>query len=99
MNDRGDKRVIRPVAPPTITRDGRPHDRGAQRRKFIPVYAANMVGHKLASFTTRTFRGHSGKKAEKGCRGSRRRGGDRTMEVRTASLCSGSAQKVRWSPT
>ncbi|MEE8278642.1 MAG: 30S ribosomal protein S19 [Thermoanaerobaculia bacterium] len=35
--------------------------------KFIPVYITeNMVGHKLGEFAmTRTFRGHSGKKAEK----------------------------------
>jgi small subunit ribosomal protein S19 len=33
--------------------------------KFIPVYVSeNMVGHKLGEFAmTRTFRGHSGKKA------------------------------------
>ena len=35
--------------------------------KFIPVYISeNMVGHKLGEFApTRTFRGHSGKLAEK----------------------------------
>ena len=35
--------------------------------KFIPVYVTeNMVGHKLGEFaTTRTFRGHGGKKVEK----------------------------------
>ncbi len=35
--------------------------------KFIPVYITeNMVGHKLGEFAmTRTFRGHSGRKAEK----------------------------------
>ena len=34
-------------------------------KKFIPVYVTeNMVGHKLGEFSmTRTFRGHSGKKA------------------------------------
>ena len=38
--------------------------------KFIPVYVSeNMVGHKLGEFAmTRTFRGHSGKKVEKGAR-------------------------------
>ena len=38
--------------------------------KFIPVYVSeNMVGHKLGEFAmTRTFRGHSGKKAEKGAK-------------------------------
>ncbi len=37
-------------------------------RKFIPVYVTeNMVGHKLGEFAlTRTFKGHGGKKAEKG---------------------------------
>ena len=36
-------------------------------RKFIPVYVTeNMVGHKLGEFApTRTFKGHSGTKAEK----------------------------------
>jgi small subunit ribosomal protein S19 len=35
--------------------------------KFIPIYISeNMVGHKLGEFApTRTFRGHSGKLAEK----------------------------------
>jgi small subunit ribosomal protein S19 len=35
---------------------------------FIPIYVSeNMVGHKLGEFAmTRTFRGHAGKKAEKG---------------------------------
>ena len=39
-------------------------------KKFIPVYVTeNMVGHKLGEFAmTRTFRSHSGKKAEKGAR-------------------------------
>jgi small subunit ribosomal protein S19 len=39
-------------------------------QKFIPVYVSeNMVGHKLGEFAmTRTFRSHSGKKAEKGAR-------------------------------
>ena len=54
-------------------------------RKFIPVYVAeNMVGHKLGEFApTRTFKGHSGKKAEKPARPSparrrrRRRGAGR----------------------
>ncbi len=35
--------------------------------KFIPVFISeNMVGHKLGEFAmTRTYRGHSGSKAEK----------------------------------
>jgi small subunit ribosomal protein S19 len=39
-------------------------------QKFIPVYVSeNMVGHKLGEFAqTRTFRGHSGAKKEKGAR-------------------------------
>jgi small subunit ribosomal protein S19 len=37
-------------------------------KKFTPVYVSeNMVGHKLGEFSpTRTFKGHSGKKVEKG---------------------------------
>ena len=37
-------------------------------KKFIPVFITeNMVGHKLGEFSpTRTFRGHSGKKADRG---------------------------------
>lgn len=39
-------------------------------KKFIPVFVTeNMVGHKLGEFSpTRTFRGHGGKKADKGSR-------------------------------
>ena len=37
-------------------------------QKFVPVYVTeNMVGHKLGEFAlTRTFRGHSGTKKDKG---------------------------------
>ena len=37
-------------------------------KQHIPVYVTeNMVGHKLGEFApTRTFKGHSGKKVEKG---------------------------------
>jgi small subunit ribosomal protein S19 len=37
-------------------------------QKFIPVFVTeNMVGHKLGEFAlTRTFRGHSGGRKEKG---------------------------------
>ena len=37
-------------------------------KQHIPVYVTeNMVGHKLGEFSpTRTFKGHSGKKVEKG---------------------------------
>jgi len=39
--------------------------------KFIPVFVTeNMVGHKLGEFApTRTFRGHSGTKADKAAKG------------------------------
>ena len=39
-------------------------------KKFIPVFVTeNMVGHKLGEFSpTRTFRGHGGKKADRGSR-------------------------------
>jgi small subunit ribosomal protein S19 len=37
-------------------------------KKFIPVFITeNMVGHKLGEFSpTRTFRGHGGRKVERG---------------------------------
>jgi len=37
-------------------------------RKFVPVFVSeNMVGHKLGEFAiTRTFRGHTGTRKEKG---------------------------------
>ncbi|MCX6638970.1 MAG: 30S ribosomal protein S19 [bacterium] len=36
-------------------------------KKFLPIFITeNMVGHKLGEFSpTRTFRGHSGKKADR----------------------------------
>lgn len=39
-------------------------------KKFIPVFITeNMVGHKLGEFAlTRTFRGHGGRKADRGSR-------------------------------
>jgi small subunit ribosomal protein S19 len=72
MNDAGTKRVIKTwsrrstVIPEMVGHTIAVHN-GA---KFIPVYVSeNMVGHKLGEFAmTRTFRGHSGKKAEKGSR-------------------------------
>jgi len=72
MNDRGEKRVIRTwsrrstVIPEMVGHTLAVHN----GNKFIPVYVSeNMVGHKLGEFAmTRTFRGHSGKKAEKGAR-------------------------------
>ena len=40
-------------------------------KKFVPVYVTeNMVGHKLGEFApTRTFKGHTGGKAEAGAKG------------------------------
>jgi small subunit ribosomal protein S19 len=72
MNERGDKRVIKTwsrrstVIPEMVGHTLAVHN----GTKFIPVYVSeNMVGHKLGEFAmTRTFRGHSGKKAEKGAR-------------------------------
>jgi len=39
-------------------------------KKFLPIFVTeNMVGHKLGEFApTRLFRGHGGKKADKGAR-------------------------------
>ncbi len=69
MNDRGDKRVIKTWSRrSTITPEMVGHTMAVHNgAKFIPVYVSeNMVGHKLGEFSqTRTFRGHSGKKAEK----------------------------------
>ncbi|HEX2644010.1 MAG TPA: 30S ribosomal protein S19 [Thermoanaerobaculia bacterium] len=72
MNDRGDKRVIKTwsrrstIIPEMVGHTIAVHN----GTKFIPVYVSeNMVGHKLGEFAmTRTFRGHSGKKVEKGAR-------------------------------
>ena len=72
MNDRGEKRVIKTwsrrstVIPEMVGHTIAVHN----GTKFIPVYVSeNMVGHKLGEFAmTRTFRGHSGKKVEKGAR-------------------------------
>src|SRR5688572_17229945 len=67
MNERGDRRVIKTwsrrstVIPEMVGHTLAVHN----GTKFIPVYVSeNMVGHKLGEFAmTRTFRGHSGKKA------------------------------------
>ena len=72
MNGRGEKRVIKTwsrrstIIPEMVGHTIAVHN-GA---KFIPVYVSeNMVGHKLGEFAmTRTFRGHGGKKVEKGAR-------------------------------
>jgi small subunit ribosomal protein S19 len=72
MNSRGDKRVIKTwsrrstVIPEMVGHTLAVHN----GTKFIPVYVSeNMVGHKLGEFAmTRTFRGHSGSRKEKGAR-------------------------------
>jgi len=72
MNSRGDKRVIKTwsrrstVIPEMVGHTMAVHN----GTKFIPVYVSeNMVGHKLGEFAmTRTFRGHSGSRKEKGAR-------------------------------
>ncbi|HXU47272.1 MAG TPA: 30S ribosomal protein S19 [Thermoanaerobaculia bacterium] len=72
MNDRGDKRVIKTWSRrSTVTPEMVGHTFAVHNgTKFIPVYVSeNMVGHKLGEFAmTRTFRGHGGKKVEKGAR-------------------------------
>jgi small subunit ribosomal protein S19 len=72
MNDRGDRRVIKTWSRrSTVTPDMVGHTLAVHNgTKFIPVFVSeNMVGHKLGEFAmTRTFRGHSGRKAEKGAR-------------------------------
>ncbi len=72
MNQRGDKRVIKTWSRrSTVTPEMVGHTLAVHNgMKFIPVYVSeNMVGHKLGEFAmTRTFRGHGGKRAEKGAR-------------------------------
>lgn len=67
MNSSGEKRVIKTWSRrSTVTPDMVGHTLAVHNgAKFIPVYVSeNMVGHKLGEFAmTRTFRGHSGKKA------------------------------------
>ena len=69
MNKQRDKKVIKTWSRrSTISPDMVGHTIAVHNgRKFIPVYVSeNMVGHKLGEFAlTRTFKGHSGKKAEK----------------------------------
>ena len=67
MNQSGQKRVVKTwsrrstIVPEMVGHTLAVHNGS----KFIPVYVSeNMVGHKLGEFAmTRTFRGHSGKKA------------------------------------
>lgn len=70
LNATGDKKVIKTWSRrSTVLPDMVGHTLSVHNgRKFIPVYLSeNMVGHKLGEFSpTRTFKGHSGKKSEKG---------------------------------
>ena len=67
MNSSGDKKVVKTWSRrSTVIPDMVGHTFAVHNGKaFIPVYVTeNMVGHKLGEFAmTRTFRGHSGKKA------------------------------------
>ena len=67
INSSGEKRIVRTWSRrSTITPEMVGHTFAVHNGKaFIPVYVSeNMVGHKLGEFAmTRTFRGHSGKKA------------------------------------
>ncbi|HVT04187.1 MAG TPA: 30S ribosomal protein S19 [Thermoanaerobaculia bacterium] len=69
MNRQREKKVIKTWSRrSTISPDMVGHTIAVHNgQKFIPVYVSeNMVGHKLGEFAlTRTFKGHSGKKAEK----------------------------------
>lgn len=72
MNESNQKRVIKTwsrrstVIPEMVGHTIAVHNGS----KFIPVYISeNMVGHKLGEFAmTRTFRGHGGKRVERGAR-------------------------------
>jgi len=67
LNTKNEKRVIKTWSRrSTVVPDMVGHTIAVHNgMKFIPVYVSeNMVGHKLGEFSqTRTFRGHSGKKA------------------------------------
>ena len=70
LNAAGEKRVVKTWSRrSTVLPDMVGHTLAVHNgKKFIPVYISeNMVGHKLGEFSpTRTFKGHSGKKVEKG---------------------------------
>ncbi len=69
LNKTMDKRVIRTWSrSSTVTPEFVGHTLAVHNgNKFIPIFVTeNMVGHKLGEFApTRTFRGHSGKLAER----------------------------------
>ena len=68
MNDRNEKKVLKTWSRRSvISPDFVGHTLAVHNgRKFLPVYVTeNMVGHKLGEFApTRTFKGHTEKKAE-----------------------------------
>jgi small subunit ribosomal protein S19 len=76
MSSAVDKRVIKTWSRrSTVIPDMVGHTFAVHNGKaFIPVYVSeNMVGHKLGEFAiTRTFRGHSGKRAAERATGPRR---------------------------
>lgn len=69
MNSLNERKVLKTWSRrSTITPDMIGHTLSVHNgKKFLPVYITeNMVGHKLGEFApTRTFKGHSGDKAEK----------------------------------
>lgn len=69
LNESGQKKVIKTWSRrSTITPEFIGHTIAVHTgNKFVPIYITeNMVGHKLGEFApTRTFRGHSGKLAER----------------------------------
>ena len=69
LNARNEKRVVKTWSrASTVALEFVGHTFAVHNgNKFIPVYVTeNMVGHKLGEFSpTRTFKGHSGTKAEK----------------------------------
>jgi len=69
LNESGQKKVIKTWSRrSTITPEFVGHTIAVHTgNKFVPIYVTeNMVGHKLGEFApTRTFRGHSGKLAER----------------------------------
>jgi small subunit ribosomal protein S19 len=72
MNAQNEKKVLKTWSRrSTISPDFVGHTMAVHNgKKFLPVFITeNMVGHKLGEFApTRLFRGHGGKKAEKGMR-------------------------------
>ncbi|MBI5059812.1 30S ribosomal protein S19 [candidate division KSB1 bacterium] len=69
MNSRNEKKVLKTWSRRSmISPDFVGHTLAVHNgKKFLPIYITeNMVGHKLGEFApTRTFKGHTAKKAEK----------------------------------